>query len=48
MRVLALFAVVVLLAACGQAGDLYLPDQKPGQAQPPPASPNPEPAKKGK
>jgi len=29
-----LLSVVVSLSACGQKGDLYLPDEKPEQARP--------------
>ena len=46
MRVLMLLIFAGLISACGQAGDLYLPDQKPGHAPPPPPSTNPDPAKK--
>ena len=38
MRIATLLSIA-LLAGCGQAGDLYLPDQKP--AQQPPAAPAP-------
>ena len=29
IRLVAVFAALLILAACGQSGDLYLPDEKP-------------------
>jgi predicted small lipoprotein YifL len=50
MRALAILSLSLsLLTACGQAGDLYLPDQQPGdqtQAPPPPPPGTPEDANK--
>ncbi len=37
---------VLLLAACGQSGDLYLPDRNPAPAPAPAAAPTAEPEKK--
>lgn len=41
MRALAILSLL-LLSACGQAGNLYLPDQTPADQQPP-AAPQPPP-----
>ena len=44
-----LLLLTVLLAACGQAGDLYLPTEPPAQPESAaPAAPAPEPADKKK
>jgi predicted small lipoprotein YifL len=40
MRALLLIAIV-LLAGCGQSGDLYLPPKQPTEAAPPIATPPP-------
>lgn len=43
----ALLLVPLLLAACGQTGDLYLPDREPPSTQPETKRPAPKPAPEG-